>query len=296
MGFFGHLSGLKTELSVQRREEIGRFSREFEDVVSTRLDVARFAFEIPIKGTFTFYGESSVTQRASLETNLPGRPDLGALDRELVRYEGGVRWHTRREWVVGLGYGQVDIGFDRPGDLDRSGTADVVRLTWSQNTEESDLRAQLAWTEFQPDTLAPVTEFTGVTGRIQYRRLMRGTMEFDAAATRSVGFSLRADSAYTETTSAEAGLRVSLSTWGSTRLHTEIGTVDFPQTDGTNGRTDDLLAFGVDLGFRFTELARLSIGVLHTQYDSTNPLFDRDVTITRGGITLGIRREKSSWL
>ena len=292
-GLFGDLGRLGVELAATRRDLAGLFSRELEVEVSQRTDAVELALEFELGGGFELRGRGTVREYESLVEELGSFPDIGAVDRDERIVRATVGFTNRLGLSLAVGVEEAEVDFARPGNpRENSGTSPVVELGLAGRRVRAEI--DVAQRELVPDDPSQPIAYDDPTGRGQLLWSPIPPFEVQLFGRRELVYSIDPAYAYFEDSATGAGLRLLSGERLSVRLFAERGSNGYVLLDTAAApREDDYDAFGAELRL---EVGRVTLTVLgvRTDYQSNQTLFDREVTVVRGGIVLG-RRGAGTW-
>ncbi len=299
-GFFGFFNRLTVEATATRTEQLAVVTPEVLRRTDSRADQAAGSLELNVLRSLYVFAGSTLT-RVENQVDAADDPQLALLsrlDREEQVTRAGLRLKTRRGWRIGAGFERSDVDFEReagegPSSADRSnsGTAPVLELVRVEGKIEAAV--DVAWRSLEPKGDAPFVPFDGVTGSLRLGWGSGGRLTPAVYAARNLVYALDPDYSYLE--SDRYGLSLALRLGHRTQLvaFAETGTDDYQPTDLAPPRSDDQLAYGITAALDLGRSLRFSFGWSREEYDSNVAAGDRDLTVLRGGVTLG--RGVSPW-
>lgn len=297
-GFFGFFNRLTAEATATRAQQLGVLTPELLRRTDARTDQAAASLELRVLRSLYVFAGGTLTRAESL---VDSRDDaelasLALLDREEQVGRAGLRLKSRGGWQIGLGVERSEVEFDddgTPGFVDRSnsGTAPVLELVRPEG--KLLVTVDLAWRSLEPTGEAAFVPFDGVTGGLSLAWGEGGRLQPSVYAHRNLVYAL--DPTYSYLESDRYGLRLSSRLGHRTTLATfvEAGVDDYQPTSLAPPRSDDQLAYGVSASLQLGRSMSLSLGASREEYASNVPGLDRELTMIRGGLTLG--RSPAPW-
>jgi len=287
VGVFAYLNRLELELSQRRREQQGFFSSEIQELTTTREDISRVALELHIAGRISLFGAFLRSEF----TNREKRPLFVRLDREEEIVRVGIRYHTPRGWMFGIGYEDGTNQFaEGARNLSNSETAELLEIAY--DGDRFGARLHLGSQSMEPDEGSEFSSFESSTGSLDTLWRLSRNLSFSVYGHRQLRYSVQ--ETYSRYLSDRFGLRFALGVSKSTlAFFAETGEDEFVSLDpGFPDRFDDVTAFGMTYHLLPRRVVGLSIGMVRSEYDSDLDSFDRDVTTWSASIELGRLREK----
>lgn len=293
VGFFAHGNRLRLELSGRRLETQGFFSSELQELTSDRRDVLRAAVEIDVAPRLTLLVSGIGTTFENLEDE---SPIFGRLDRDERVLRAGLDYRFPGDrFTLGVAYEDTEADFETSArSLSNTGEAQIVHLRY--DGPRFGARVELAARTLDPE---PGSIFAGLdetTGRVDAVWDLSSRSSLLTYAWRSFGFSTAAATSHFLNDRYGARLSLRPARRLTVGLFAELGRDDYEPAAGQldNGRSDDVTSFGAGLSLPFTDYLTLELSALHTEYDSTLDVFDRDVTSIGASLQLG--RKLQEWI
>lgn len=287
-GLFADFGRIALEVSALRDDSTRFFSRELEQQVDQRRDIATLNVEAGLVGGLSTFGQVLAGRHSLLEDEDPRFTPLAVLDREDRVARAGLRYRFARGLRWGVGLESLEIEFDADGAV-RDTTGEAVFVELQHGLETWLLHTELAFQSLEIGAGPTPRQEDGVRGRLQAAWRPAPRLVVELFADRGLVYSFQPTSPFFEDTSTGLGLRTSLRTWASFRVFTQVGTNDFANFDPVAApRSDDLQAFGADLHIGYRGL-RVLLGATRTEYDSNIAAFDRTTTVYRSSVVLGYR-------
>lgn len=285
-GLFGNLGRTGVEISATREEDSTFYSREVETRVNTRYDVGRAALELELGAGIALFAGGEMRQIRFLDADDPLLAELDFVNRDEEILRLGLRFSPAAGLSIGLGVEESVADFvGGARDRSNSGTSPILQLEFEGT--RFDLGANLALRELEPEPGSAFTPFEEVTGDARLQLTIGGRLRPQLYANRNLIYALEQRWTYFEDSAIGLGLHTSLGSAASLRLFAEQRTNDYTATaTGLLDRRDDLDVFGADLRLNFGRYT-VHLGATRTQYDSSLPGLDRDITVIRSGLTLG---------
>lgn len=298
-GFFGFFNRLTVEATATRAQQLGVATPELLRRTDTRADQAAASLELNVLRSLYVFADSTLTRVENLadDADDPELAGLARLDREEQVSRAGLRLKSRGGWLIGLGVERSDVDFESAGsgpaagDRSNSGTAPVLELAHPEGRLQ--VVADVAWRSLEAKGGAPFVPFDGVTGSLRLGWGEGGRLQPAIYVFRNLVYAL--DPSYSYLESDRYGLSLGLRLGHRTLLavFAEAGTDDYQPTELAPLRDDDQLAYGASAALELGRSLHLSLGWSREEYDSNLPGRDRELTVVRGGLTLG--RSPSPW-
>ncbi len=294
---FGYFNRLRFELSGRRIEQQGFFSRELEQLTSTRQLVSRLQVEVDLARGITLYSYATAT---SFEGNEDDFTIFRSLDRDDRALGLGLRLYSPRGWSAHLAFEDNSSDFDDAArDLSNDGTKVEVGLGYQRR--RFDARLTLRFEELEPTGASLLVPYSQAGGSFQLLYQPSEKLELAAYGSRTFGYSIDTD--YSHYISELYGLRGRLkSKRGGLGVFAGVGQDEFVGLAGDPGRVDDVTEIGAQLDFRLRRLFLLAVNVLRRDYDSNDDFYDRDVTSFGLSVQLGelaerlrVGSDRSAW-
>ncbi len=279
---FGYFNRLRFELSGRLIEQQGFFSREVQQLTTTRQLENRAQVEVDLaRGISAFaYGTSS-----SFEGNEDDFAVFRSLDRDDEAVGAGVRLASARGWSAYVSYEENSSDFaDIARDLSNDGNKIEVGLGLKRH--RIDFRLDLRFEELEPTATSSLVPYSEAGGAFQLLYLPSDRFEIGAYANRNFGYSV--DATYSHYITELQGLRARVSSRrGGFGVFAAVGEDEYVAILGGADRLDDVTEVGAQLDIRVRRLFLVGINVLRRDYDSSDDRFDRDVTSFNLSIQLG---------
>lgn len=279
---FGHFNRLRFELSGRLTEQQGFFSREVQQLTTTRQVETRAQVEVDLARGIAAFGYAT---GSSSEGNEDDLALFRSLDRDDQAVGIGLRLASARGWSAYLGYEDNSAEFaDQARDLSNDGSKVEVGLGLQRR--RFDVGLGLRFEELEPTATSSFAPYSEVGGSFQLLYQPNERLEFGTYATRSFGYSV--DAAYSHFITEQQGVRARVSSRrGGFGVFASIGEDEYVAIGSGPGRLDDVTELGAQLDIRVRRLFLVGLNVLRRDYDSSDDLFDRDVTSFGLSIQLG---------
>ena len=292
LGLFGTSGRTALEMFVSYDDSTRFFSREFEDQVETETLLTRADIDFAVGGGVSIYGSGRYRQLRYGDQEGEIQP-LKTVDRDETVGRSMIRYRPREGFVLGLGAEYSQAEFDEIGnvrDNDGTGPAFEMRYLGGRVTILADAVGRSLTFENGGENL----DYDDVTGHAALRLVASERLQPRVYWQRNLVYSFSEDWPYYVDESFGVGLDINFSTYVILRLWGEEGDNDYQplEVDGP-ARVDDLAVIGGELEFRLGP-GQLILGGYRTDYDSTLPDFDREVTVYRFGFVIG-ERTISPW-
>ncbi len=283
----GGFGPARLEISARREDDARFVSREIEERVNTRDEIAEVDLEVDLgRGISVFAGAAARSARFNAENDDVLFAELSRLERDENLLTAGIELRLPRDWVLGLGVESSDVDFESSADRSNSGTSPLLRLEHA--SEATSFTARLAWRDLEPEGGGRFVPYDGVTGSLRATWRSSNRLEIELFGDRNLVYSTHEDWAYFEDTGLGAAIRLALSSSMNVRFFFEDGSADYVGFEtATPPRTDDYQVFGGHVEVRFGRV-RVIAGGSETEYDSNLPGFDRKVTVLRSGLRFGL--------
>lgn len=286
LGLFGTFGRTALELSATRVNEARFFSREFEDQVNTEDEVAFLSLDVDLDLGFSLFGSARLRRLAFDDEDDPDLANVRTLDRDETVYRAGARYTFDRGLGISLGVEDSEVEFEDENSIRANeGTSPFVRFDYDPPDFYAVVELVNRDLEFlRTDRTLDYDEITG-HGRFEWEAFER--LGFQTWVRRDLVYSFTDEYAYFEEDVYGLGARASVSSWLGMRVFGETGRNDFTEIDPlTPVRSDDFDTYGIEFQFKVRR-ATIRLEYSLTDYTSTLPQFDRDVTIIRSGFVFG---------
>ncbi len=285
-GLFGNLGRTGLEITATRQEVARVVSREIEERVNTRDELAKLALEVDVGRGFSVFGEGSLRQVRFLEdAEEEALLGLGVLERDEEILRAGVRVPLPRGLTLGLGVESSEVEFTSNGDRSHSGTSPILQL--DLDASRSMLSIQLAFRDLEADPGSRFPAYGEPTGSLRFSRKLAANTEIQLFGNRNLVYSSTDRWAFFEDTGLGLGVRTALTSQLSLRIYAEQGDNSYVSfVPASPERSDDYVGFGGQLRIALGRVT-LALGAATTDYTSNFPEFDRSTTTIRSTLTLG---------
>jgi hypothetical protein len=292
VGIFGTAGKTTLEASVSRIDEARFFSREFEDQVNTSDEIGFLSLEVDLGRGYSLFGSGRL-RRLEFSDDDVDVDVVKTLDRDETIYRAGARYKFKRGLTLSLGVEDSDVEFEEVDSVrSNSGTAPLLLIDYVAPDFFIVLEAAGRDLEFEfaPEQL----NYEEVTGELRGEWAAFDRAAFQAYTRRDLVYSFTDRWAYFDETASGVGLRISATSWLAVRLFAESGNADFaPISPEFPMRDDDFDGYGIEFQFEVRR-ATFHLDFSTTDYTSTLPEFDREVTVIRSGLVFG-SRTASPW-
>lgn len=283
-GWFGSFNRLQLGASTERYESERPLSDELEAPVRIETESSGLRADLSVTDFLTLVAGASVAEvrnSANVDSLVPGL-DATSLDRDNERASAALALDIRR-WRVALGFEntQVDFVVD-PQGRSNSGEGPTAQVTYKGDRITLDLRNTDRRLDFENPALGRRTESVG-TGTLSYRPSER--TRFTAYADRSLGFAVFDQEGFLLSERFGVSLSNDLGRRFKLNVFAETGNAAF-SGPSSEGRRDDLEAFGAVFEFAFSKNLALSLRASETAWDSNFPGFDRSQSSFGLGLSL----------
>ncbi len=285
-GLSGNLGRTGLELTATRDEDARYVSREIEELVNTRDDLARLALEVDVGRGVSVFAEGSLRELSFVE-DIEVSLELRELEREEEVLRAGLRMELPRGLAVGVGVESSVVDFTVDDSRSHSGTSPIVELEY--DASPFLLSVHVAFRDLKADPGSRFVADDEVTGSLRCSWQVSDRTQIQLYGNRSLVYSAEDRWAYFEETGFGLGVKAALTSQVSVRVHAEQGDNAYVSFEPEPPeRSDDYITFGgqveVGLGRLF-----LTLGVSTTDYTSNFPGRDRSTTTISSGLTLGSR-------
>jgi len=289
LGAFAFFNRMTLEISGRRDEGQRIVTPEFEQFVSTSEDKVRFAIDVRASSRFSTFGSLDLYSVENLMNEPPNTsiPTLNHLDRDETIIRAGLRFHANDSFSIGLGAESSDVEFDNQEiALSNSGVAPLLQILFDRENYAVDF--ELAFRDLKPEGVSDFVPYNSPTGNLRVHLNKQNRLNYSIYAYRTLAYSIQSDFAYFENTRIGLGGSYEMGWRTTIGAYVETGTHDYIQrSESVTGRDEDVVAFGMNIGFRINRKLGLSLGVTHTEHDSKSSEFDRSQTTIRTGLSLG---------
>jgi hypothetical protein len=284
---FGYFNRMRFELSARLTEQQSFFSREVQQLTSTRQLENRAQVEFDIARGISLYGYAAAR---SFEGNEDDLVVFRSLDRDDQALGLGLRLESARGWSAHLAFEDNSTDFE-PGARDLSNDGQKVGVGLGLDRRRFKVNLALNFEELEPTGSSALEPYSEAGGSLQLLFEPSEKLELAAYALRNFGYSTDADLSHY--TSQLQGLRVRFkSRRGAFGLFGSIGKDEYEGIAADAGRVDDVTELGAQLDFRLRRLFVVAATVLRRDYDSSDDFYDRDVTSFGLSVQLGELAER----
>ncbi|RMH17266.1 MAG: hypothetical protein D6696_16215 [Acidobacteria bacterium] len=284
VGGFFYLNRLELEISQRLVEEQQFFSSEVQRLTPNSRAISRAVLDLHLARSLWLSVNGERIRRRNKED---GNAVLASLDRTEEDYSARLDFRSPRGWEVGIGYHAGSFDFAR-GARDLSSDSDglVFDALFTGNRFAGLLQLRQRRLEPKPGSELPASDET--TGVLQTVWEIAERSALLTYYRRALGFSVSDGASFFVAERAGARWQAGLGDRLNLSLYAEIGEDQF-EARGTSGlvRLDDVTSFGGDLEFSLRAEIGLRLQVQRSEFDSSDPAFDRDVTTF--GIALQLR-------
>ncbi len=279
---FGFYNRLHFELSSRLVDQQKFFSREVQQLTSTSELESRLLVEAELARGIATYGYVKV---GSIEGNQNDFAIFQSLDRDSEAVGIGLRLASAHGWTARLGYEQGSTDF-APSARDLSNDTSQIEVALGFERGRIDARLELAFENIEPKGLSAIESFNDVTGSFELLYKANQRLSVAAYASREFSYSVANELSYF--TSEVQGIRMQTSSKrGGLGIFAAVGQDQYEALGANPNRQDDVKEFGALLDIRVRRLFLVGVNVLRREYDSSDNLFDRDVTSFGLNIQLG---------
>ena len=279
---FGHYNRLRFELFARLVEQQAFFSREVQQLTSTSHFENRAQLEVDLARGIAVYAYASAQ---TYEGNQDDFAVFRSLDHDDQAAGAGLRLFSPRGWSARIGFEQNSSDFAAGArDLSNDGNQVEVELGYERRRFSGHLR--LRFLELEPTATSVLEPYSDVGGSFDLAYEANERLELATYASRSFGYSV--DGEFSNFTSELTGLRTRLkSKRGALGLFASFGQDEYERLGDAANRLDDVTELGAQLDVRLRRLFVVAFTVLRRDYDSSDDLFDRDVTSFGVSVQLG---------
>lgn len=287
-GMFAFTNRLDFEASARRSERQGFFSPELQSLTTTRLDLARLAFELALSKRFYLTG---VYRLETFENQEDETPVFGQLDRESETVRVVLRYRSPLGWWIGGGLEDGAVVFDdHARNLSNDQEASLLDLGYE--APRFALRFQLERRSLVPRDDSEFADLDLTTGLLETQWNVHRSVDAFFYGRRQLAYSI--NRASSDFVSSRYGARLDVLLRGPTlEIAAEIGDDDYePIGPQAPHRVDDVTAVAMSLRFDLRRALKLRLGLTYTDYDSNLDVFDRDVTAWIAAVEVTALRER----
>lgn len=287
-GIFADFNRLGVEITASRRDDEGIALAESFVRLPTRADEALVGLELKLTGALSLYagGRESRVRSLADENDDGGR--LRALDRDENALRGGLRFRFRSGLMLGAGYEKTESTSQDPA-FTTSNTGDAIYVEASRYQGGYAIAAQVARRQLEPSDGSSFVATEDDFGRIQLQLRPEAKISPVLYASRDLLVAVDASSRDIVEDRRGASLVVRLGWRTTLTVFGEQGEQDYRSVlPGLAARRDDLTAYGAELRMELGRGLTLHAGYGESRYDSNLPEFDRDTTVLRVGLDLGV--------
>lgn len=284
---FGYFNRMRFELSARLIEQQSFFSREVQQLTSTRQVENRLQLELDLARGVAVYGYATAS---SFEGNEDDLAVFRALDRDDQAVGLGLRLESARGWSAHVAIEDNSTDFE-PGARDLSNDGQQINVGLGLERRRFDFHLALSFEELEPTGTSVLQPYSEAGGSFQLLYQPSDKLELAAYALRTFGYSVDGDLSHY--TSQLQGLRARFkSRRGAFGIFGSIGEDEYEGIAGSLDRADDVTELGAQLDFRMRRLFVVAATVLRRDYDSSDDFFDRDVTSFGLSVQLGELAER----
>lgn len=284
---FGYFNRLRFELSGRLIEQQGFFSRELQQLTSTRQLISNGQVELDLARGITLFSYANAT---SIDGNEDDFAVFRSLDRDDRNLGLGLRLFSPRGWTAHLAFEDSSSEFAADArDLSNDGTSVEVGLGYQHR--RIDARLTVRFEDIEPTGASALTPYSEAGGGFQLLYQPGERLEMAAYGSRAFEYSI--DPQYSHYITEIYGLRGRLkSKRGSFGVFAALGQDEFVALADGAGRLDDVTEIGAQLDFQLRRLFLVAVNVLRRDYDSDLDLYDRNVTSFGLSVQLGELAER----
>ena len=294
-GIFAFLSRFTLEAVAVKSRHQEFLSSEYEDLVNTRRDDGRVNLEIPLFGRTSLYGTAESTAWRYREEDLAGEEGLAllSLDRDEKRAGGGLRWHLREGFTLGLGIERLDVTFLHP-ERDRSNSGDVRVVQADWEGANLALSVHLSSMSLEPEAGSQFVAFDDNLGSVQLQLHPKGRTRLMAYTGRNLVFSYLGEAPYFVDARTGVSVERNLGYRSGARIFAERGRSEYPTSVGADeGRDQEFTTLGAGVALQIRRSLSVHLEASRSKYTSTEGGTDRDVT--RFQVALRTSSEQAQW-
>ncbi len=284
VGLFGSVRGLDLELSVGRTERSEYFSREQEDRVNSVERSVEAGLEVALGGGVALFFRGAIHDVGFREEDTFLQYSL--LDRDEEALSAGIAYESQRGFRLGIGAESTTTDFDVAGAASSNeGVSGIVEVGFDAPTHYVQIRA--ARRDLEARTGASFVDFEDWTGSAQAAWIPVPPFQLQLFVRRDLVYSIDPATSYFRDASVGLATQFNLGRVPTLRIFAEEGDLEFTALQGgAPPRVDDFEALGAELQLDLGRV-QLFLGSTETQYESSLPGFDREITVTTFGISFG---------
>ena len=272
LGFFGYFNRLEVETSFRREQRQAFFSSEIQELATSRVDSGNIVFSLKLVDNVALYGR---LQRSKYTSQEAEGSVFSLLDREEEGTRIGMSYRAPSGWSVGVGFEDKSVDFVADRDLSHDGTSGFLDLGYTRGRLAAS--ASLGRESLTPREGSIFTQRDVDTGAIEISWKARSKIQVFSYGRRQLRYSVSSSS--TSILVERFGMQLRFGSGrGNLSLLVEAGEDEFTARSGEVGRLDEVVAVGGGIGFGIGKLFKLDLRAVRTEYDSSDPGFDRDVT------------------